>query len=321
MTERIEALERLQRLRESGALSEEEFAAEKAALLGQSGAVPAPPPEDGVERERAIVAPRRRPEWLIPAALLGALALFAAVAWLALRGGGGETADLSQLNVAAPAAALPPEENKAEPAPVPTIRDRPEPEQLAAAFRAAFGSRTTRQIEEADISFRPGRLLWVGDHAMLVSNGSNAEECHACAGMVAVHRLAPAADGFRVEGEWLSVATDDYGRPPDWRITDELTGRPALRVENGGGNQGIFCDFVTWYDLAGARPAEIARVQTGYSNEGEEGGFELQGRIANVRPGRSFDVVYTGYESFTETYRLRGGRFELEVAESRVPSC
>src|SRR3712207_8171970 len=51
-----------------------------------------------------------------------------------------------------------------------------------------------------------------------------------------------------------------------------------------------FCNFVTWYDLAGGRPAELARVQTGYTNEGEEGGFELEGRIANLRPSRSFDV-------------------------------
>ncbi|MEA3015563.1 MAG: hypothetical protein QOI38_285 [Sphingomonadales bacterium] len=320
MTDRIEALERLQRLRESGALSEEEFAAEKAALLGRAGAVLEEAPPPGIERERVVAVQRRRPEWLIPAALLGVLALFAVVAWLVLRGGGGEETDLSQTNVAAPAAA-PPEQNLVEAAPAPTIRDRPEADQLAAAFRAAFGGRATRAVDEADVTFRPGRLVWIGDKAMLVSEGTNAEECHACAGHVAIHRLAVAGDGFRVEGEWLSVATDDYGRPPEWRVTGELTGRPALRVEGGGGNQGIFCNFVSWYDLTGESPRQIARVQTGYTNEGEEGGFELEGRIANLRPGRSFDVVYTGYESFTETYSLRGGRFQFDGAESRVPSC
>jgi hypothetical protein len=319
MTDRIEALERLQRLRESGALSEEEFAAEKAALLGRAGAVAEEAPPADIEREQVIAVRRQRPEWLIPTALLAALVVFAAVAWLALRGGG-ETAETAQANVAAPAPSAP-EQNLVETAPAPTIRDRPAAEQLAAAFRAAFGTRATRQIEEANITFRPGRLIWIGDKAMLVSEGTNAEECHVCAGHLAVHRLAATGEGFRVEGEWLSVATDDYGRPPEWRVTDELTGRPALRVEGGGGNQGIFCNFVTWYDLTGDRPAQIARVQTGYTNEGEEGGFELEGRIANLRPGRSFDAVYTGYESFTETYSLRGGRYQLDGAESRVPSC
>lgn len=320
MTDRIEALERLQRLRESGALSEEEFAAEKAALLGRAGAVAEETPPAHVEREQVIAVQRRRPEWLIPAALLAALVVFAAVAWLVLRSGGSETAATVHPNDAPPVVPLP-ERNLVEAAPAPTIRDRPAAEQLAAAFRTAFAGRATRTVEEADITFRPGRLVWIGDKAVLVSEGTNAEECHACAGHVAVHRLAAAGDGFRVEGEWLSVATDDYGRPPEWRITDELTGRPALRVEGGGGNQGIFCHFSSWYDLTGDRPARIARVQTGYTNEGQEGGFELEGRIANLRPGQSFDVVYSGYEDFTETYRLRGGRFQLDAAESRVPSC
>lgn len=321
MTDRIEALERLQRLRESGALSEDEFVAEKTALLGRVGAAGNEPPPASIEREHVIAVQKRRPEWLIPAALLAALLVFAAAAWLVLRGGGGgDAAETVQANVAAPPVPAA-EQNLLEAAPAPTIRDRPPAEQLAAAFRAAFGTAATRAIEEADISFRPGRLVWIGDKAMLVSEGTNAEECHACAGHLAVHRLAPAGDSFRVEGQWLSVATDDYGRPPEWRITDELTGRPALRVEGGGGNQGIFCNFVSWYDLAGERPAQIARVQTGYTNEGEEGGFELEGRIANLRPGRSFDAVYTGYESFTETYRMRGGRYQLDAPESRVPTC
>ena len=329
MTDRIEALERLQRLRESGALTEEEFQQEKAALLGRADAPDPIPPAAAVGEAAAAdaaseiyAAPQRRgpPLWVQAGGAVLLLALIL-LAMLLLRRGGGEAQTFDVNSVAAANAAEAPVANVAAPEPPPGIRTRPQAEQLAAAFRAAFGDRTTRTVDEAEIAFRPGRLLWIGDRAVLVSNGANAEECHACAGMVAVHYLDPAGDSFRVRGEWLNVATDDYGRPPEWRITDELTGRPALRVENGGGNQGIFCSFVSYYDLAGARPAEIARVQTGYTNEGEEGGFELEGRIANIRPGRSFDVVYSGFESFTESYLFRGGRFQLEAEESRVPSC
>lgn len=329
MTDRIEALERLQRLRESGALSDEEFAREKAALLGHADVVPPAAPvaaiAEGAATEAAseiYAAPEHQgpPLWLLAG---GALLLIVIVvgAMLLLRGGGGDQQTFD-VNAAAPVntvAEAP--ANVAEPAPPSGIRTRPQAEQLAAAFRTAFGGRPTREMEDAEITFRPGTLLWVGDHAVLISNGTNAEECHVCAGMVAVHHLYPQGDGFRVDGEWLSVATDDYGRPPDWRIASDLTGRPALRVENGGGNQGITCDFVNYYDLAGGRPSELARVQIGYANEGEEGGFELHGRIANVRPGRSFDVIYTGYENYTETYRWRGDRFEKEGGESRVPQC
>ena len=316
MTDRIEALERLQRLRESGALSEEEFAAEKAALLGRADAV-------ADSTTTIVTAAGRRPAWLVPA-IVGALLLLLIVAAILILRGGGDEADTVAVDVpASPSEAQP--QNAVTPAPEREIRSRPEAEQLAVAFRTAFGNRPTRTIDEAAISYRPGSLIWIGERAVLISNGTNAEECHACAGMVSVHYLAPAGDAFRVLGEWLAVATDDYGRPPEWRVASDVTGRPALRVENGGGNQGIFCSFVTYYDLTAARPAEVARVQTGFTDEGattdEGAGTELEGRIGNIRAGRSFDVAYSGDSSFTETYRLRGARFVLDGAESRVPTC
>jgi hypothetical protein len=332
MTDRIEALERLQRLRESGALSEEEFRHEKAALLGRGDTDWQGPPTAVVAEgaaadaaEEIYAPPSRRgpPLWMLAGAALLLLATIAG-AMLFLRGGG-ESPPADSGNVPSAKAIAEPEVNLAAPAPqVPAIRSRSEAEQLAAAFRAAFRGQPVRDAEDGEITYRPARLIWVGERAVLVSEGSNADECHVCAGVLAVHHLFAEGDGFRVDGEWLRVATDDYGKPPEWRVTGELTGRPAMRVDNGGGNHGVFCNFSTWYDLVGGRPSELARVQTGYTNEGsgEEGaGLELEGRIANLRPGRSFDVVYSGYERFTEHYRWRGDRFEKEGGETRVPQC
>jgi hypothetical protein len=330
MTDRIEALERLQRLRESGAITDDEFEQEKAALLGRGEAPYRGPPSAAVAEGAAadaaseIYAPPRRggpPLWMLLAGGLALLAIVAA-AMLLLRGRGEKPPFDSDSTPATNVGAAEPAANVAAPAPEPSgIRARPEADQLAAAFRAAFRGQPVRDAEDGEITYRPARLIWVGERAVLISEGSNAEECHVCAGVLSVHHLFAEGDGFRIDGEWLRVATDDYGRPPEWRVTNELTGRPAMRVDNGGGNQGIFCNFSTWYDLAGGRPSELARVQTGYTNEGDEGGIELAGRIANLRAGRSFDVVYTGYESFTERYRWRGDRFEKEGGESRVPQC
>ncbi|HYG29157.1 MAG TPA: SHOCT domain-containing protein [Allosphingosinicella sp.] len=325
MTGRIEALERLQRLRESGALSDEEFAAEKAALLGRAGTVAAEAPAPDLGREPVVAPGRRGSEWKLPAAVLAALAMAALAVWLILRGGG-ESINVPQLDAAA-SAPEPAERNGTEAAPAPTIRGRSDAEQLAAAFRSAFGNRATREVEEQQITFVAGRLIWIGNRAVLVSDGTNAEESHASPGMVAVHYLEPQGEGFRVTGEWLDVDTDDYGRPPAWRIASDLTGRPALRVEGGGGNQGIFCHFIAYYDLAVDRPTQIARVQTGYSNAGavpEESGeqpVDLEGRIGAIVRSRSFDVAYSGSERFTEHYVMRGGRYVLAAAESRVPTC
>jgi Short C-terminal domain len=320
MTDRIEALERLQRLRDSGALSEDEFQREKASLLGRGDAPPGAP---AAEREDYVAHRRGVPLWAWIAGAAALLLAGIASAMLLTRRDRGDAVAV-EANRAPPPAEAPTANQSAPAAPPAGIRTHPAAAQLAAAFRAAFGARAVRKVDEADISYRPRRLFWIGDRAVLISDGSNAEECHACAGAVSVHYLAAEGDGFRVTGEWLSVATADYGHPPDWRVTDELTGRPALRVENGGGNQGIFCSFVSYYDLGAPRPAEVARVQTGFTDEGyrgEEEGVALEGQLAHVRAGRSFDVVYSGDESFTETYRFRGGRFVREGRESRVPTC
>ena len=313
MTDRLEGLERLQRLRASGAIDDAEFDREKALLLGGAPAPPAASPPPGR---------RGTPLWLWVLLGIAGIAAAAALAWLLVVR---NQARVDENRVDINAQAETNQQAEAEPEDeTPAIRLRSEREQLAAAYRAAFGERSTRTVEGAAITFRPGGLVWIGDRAVLVSPGTNAEECHACAGMVAVHYLEPAGDGFRRTGEWLDVATDDYGRPPQWRLTSELTGRPAMRVENGGGNQGIFCNFVSYYDLGPDGPSEIARVQIGYDNEGnlgEEQGVSLEGQIRSIRPGRSFEVAYSGDESFTERYELRGGGFVLVPGPTRVPEC
>lgn len=68
MRTRIEQLEALSRLRENGALTDGEFAAEKAHLLAQ----------DNVDVEDA---PANRPRWLVPAIGGGTLAAVGAAAW------------------------------------------------------------------------------------------------------------------------------------------------------------------------------------------------------------------------------------------------
>lgn len=306
MTDRIEALERLQRLRESGAITDAEFAREKEALM-----------------RAASVAPRA---WAWIAAGVLALALIAAFVLLAWRRDDGRQGNSVATNVVqAPATAA--DDKEALAAAEPAIRTRPESEQLAAAFRAAFGSdrRATRTLDGAAITFTPGGLRWIGARAVLVSPGRNSQDCHACAGELSVHYLNAEADGFRVAGEWLTaIGGAGFGAPPEWRFSTELTDQPVLRVEGGGGNQGIFCSVFSFYALGSAGPAQIADIQTGYSNAsgfGDDDGSEINGRIANVRKNISFEVAYTGTRSFVERWVWRGDRFVMAGGASRMPTC
>lgn len=160
---------------------------------------------------------------------------------------------------------------------------------------------------------------------MLVSPGTNSQDCHACAGTLAVHYLVPEGDGFRVAGAWLEGGGfDDYGRPPEWRFSTELSGQPMLRTQSGGGNQGIFCEGVGFYEFGPGGPRQVADVPTGYSNAsglgGPDDGAEISGTIRNIRPNQSFEVAYSGTRAFVERWLFSGGRWAPE-RPTQLPSC
>lgn len=100
-----------------------------------------------------------------------------------------------------------------------------------------------------------------------------------------------------------------------------------LRTNASDGGQGYFCGWMKLHALDPDGPREIADVQTSYSDSGAmrpegEAATEIEGDMRNVVPGRSFDMVYSGSERFTERYVLRGGRYVLsEGVSSRVPTC
>jgi hypothetical protein len=309
MTGHIEALERLQRLRESGAITEAEFEREKASLL------------------RAPAAASSR-TWLWAAAAALALLLIALLVflfWGRDDSGQPNTSPTANAVQASPDAAL----NQAALAPAPpTIRTRPQAEQLAAAFEAAFGrgGRAVRSVDGSTMTYTPAALRWIGERAVLLSAGRNESDCHACAGALAVHYLEAAGDSFSVQGEWLTGGgLADWGRAPEWRFSTELSDQPMLRTEGGGGNQGIFCSSVTYYEFGGNGPREVADIPIGYSNMsglgGEDDGTEIQGRMRNIRRNVSFEVAYSGTRSFVERWARRGGRYVRSSGESQVPTC
>lgn len=224
-----------------------------------------------------------------------------------------------------PVSAPPPPVNQAAPAPVTGIRARPEAEQLAAAFAAAFGGNAERTVGDNQYRYQAAGLTWIGDRAVLVSAGTNRDDCHACAGTLAVHYLATEGDGFRVIGAWLEGGGfADYGRAPEWRFSSELSGQPMLRTASGGGNQGIFCSSVGYYDFADSGPSRVADVPVSYINAsgmgGPDNGQEITGTIRNVRANQSFEVAYSGTRAFVERWLFREGRWAPE-RPTQLPTC
>jgi hypothetical protein len=328
MTSRYDELERLQRLRESGALSDEEFQGEKRRILGYDAVAP----EDGSAEPaaEAMDEPQsRRPLWL----LIGGAALLVAIVaglWLGNLVGGGDSyeggnAALPQENSAA-------DSNLIEAPASPDVRSLPAEEQLARAFEAAFGSRGEAAISvqsdgaDEDVRYAPGRLIWLPFGPVLLSEGKVQDPAHASAGKIAIHYLRPAADRFEVARAFpAGVSTGSFGEVAHWSVSPRFSTWPVIVSEGGGTWQGYTCSSLTLTELRPDGPAEVARVPLSYDDKGaKEDGAQastIDGKILNVVKNQSFDVVYSGSRAFSEHYVRSGERYSVAGGQSTMKTC
>lgn len=220
--------------------------------------------------------------------------------------------------------------------PTPTgVRALPEAEQLKLAFRTTYGKDDAVQVREGDadvIQVKPGRLLWIGETAVLLSPGANVSDCHACSGALAIAYLKPQGDGFEVTGKWPTlVRGSGWGAEPEWRVTDAFTDNPAIYVESGWSGQGYSCGGASITELKPEGPVQSERVWLSASNEGAvdettgttfsgEPLSNLEGKIVDIVKGKSFAVQASGTATFVERYDYRDGKFVPQQKESRL-SC
>lgn len=215
------------------------------------------------------------------------------------------------------------------------VRALPESEQLKLAFRTAYGEDGAAQVRDGDadvINVKPGKLVWVGDTAVLLSPGANAADCHACSGAVAITYLKPQGGGFAVTGKWPTlVRGTGWGAEPDWTVTDAYTPYPAIYVEAGWSGQGYSCESAIITELKPDAPVQSDPIRLSSSNEGAVdpdsgktlGGeplSNLTGTITDVVKGKSLSVKASGTARFVERYDYRGGKFMPVQKESRL-SC
>lgn len=197
-------------------------------------------------------------------------------------------------------------------------------DRLEAARQAAFPRGTSVPEGDGTRRFYRSRLIDTAFGPVLVSEGHIVMGSHAASGVIAVHYLRPEGAGFAVRRAFPRAAENgSHGRMSGWSVTRRFTALPAIYTEGGGTWQGYTCTVATLTELRPDGPAEIAEIPIHYDNEGV-GGPEpvrhVEGRIANIRPGRSFDVIFTGSERFTEHYVWRNGGFVRTTDESRA-SC
>ena len=325
---RIAAIERLQKLRESGALNDTEFEAEKQKILNldakpQPEAVLSPEPEPQAEPVW-MPEPEQEPERKSPwkwALLLGGLALCGGLVAY------GFLADVPKLR--------PNGAPDAEKAVEKTATETPAQAKLTIvdAFKVATGHDRafTKQVDGNTVVIKPVRLLELPFGPVLLTSSEIKDGCHACTGAIGVHYLKRDGNVFVVQNEWPNAVEGwGWGAPPaDWFLTSKYTTNPAVYARGGYTGQGYTCESATLTELRPEGPVTSGPIMIGSSNEGAvmdngmtpggEPAQTLEGEIANVVRNASFDVVVKGGEEpFTERYLWKSGKFVAEVAESRL---
>lgn len=181
------------------------------------------------------------------------------------------------------------------------LRRLPEDRQLALAFQAAFGAtgKVELEIENETVEFTPAKILWIGEVAILISNGFVPAGSHASTGQLAVHYLRPTPTTFSVIGSWNGLgAGSEYGSPPEWRIRDDLASVPVIETRGEHLNQGYFAAGAELIELRPTGPVSTASFLIACSNEGamlDEKDFRtLNGTIVPDVRDESFIVRYTG---------------------------
>ncbi len=322
MDERERQLERLRTLRDSGALTDAEYEAE-AARLDQPEPPPAAPPppiEPPPPLPPASQESARRLNPLLIVAPIAAIAIAALVYFLVFaRGQQNVTvAANTQANAAAPAAPAP--------AAGPSMRDRPEAEQLDTAFRAVFGqaSPIDQVIDETPGSERAVRIVWTSFGPVLLTERGVPDGAHVAIGYVGAYYLRDTGTGFEVTARYPEAAPGwGWGSPPpEWRIADNFTTYPAIYAEGGTLYQGYATAAALLVELRPEGPS-VSTFDLGADNSGASGDESeaqtYEGEIRNVVRDQSLEIVYTGTCEFTRRYLFRNNKFEPET--ELVPEC
>lgn len=323
MSSRYDELERLQRLRESGVLTDDEFQAEKRRVLGHETAAPATE-----ENEAAAGRPSRRRLWVFLGAAALVVAIVAGIFWGRIAGGGDDgiiDLPMPQDNVAADA-------NLVEAKAAPDLRTLPPGEQLARAFEAAFGSRGEAVLAVAgdgadeDVRYAPGRLLWSSFGPVLISEGMVQDPAHVSAGKLAVHYLKMAGDRFEVVRAFpAAVATGSNGQVARWSLNPRFSDWPVIAAEGGGTWQGTTCSWLTLTELRPDGPVKVATVPLFYDDSGatpDSGGAgPIEGKILNIAKNQSFDIVYSGSRRFSEHYVRGANGYAVAGGKSLMETC
>lgn len=185
--------------------------------------------------------------------------------------------------------------------------------QLEDAQRAAWGrpGSTTYRLDNENVTYEGGRLLVTRFGPVLVAEGHVKDFGAPSPGRVGAFYLKRTATGYARGRAFESAVTGGgMGGIGEWGISAKLAANPVIYAEGGSTGQGITCSYTQLVELTPAGPVKLADFQSAFVNDGGMGKqVSTIGKIANIAPGRSFDVVFTGTRPGRDHYVRQGVRY------------
>lgn len=312
----LNQIERLFALKGKGALSHDEFMAEKARIFAQFQ-------ERSASYEDAIRQPDAddqsmnvfEKDWQGAeignsrfGADSGARIMVGAVMAMAVIGGGlfywqqsskrtyESAVPVTQPSISAAAAA---------PAPSPVTPKPSEATLLKLAFAATIGSQAS--------GYQPQKLLPISAQIYAVIATGQGGEAHADPGRFAVQYARRDGNEFVASSVLHEVETGTFGQEPVWTIRHDLSTDPLIFVEGGGTWQGCSSMVATIVELSRTGPKEIGSVPMGYEFENEIGiTSQYTGTFEQGADG--IQVRYTGSTEAVVPLYIHGGSIHPQMS-------
>jgi hypothetical protein len=177
------------------------------------------------------------------------------------------------------------------------------------------------------VKYTPGELVQAPFGPVLLSPGEVEDASHVNSGKMAVFYLKSSAKGFDVVKRFVpATQTGSFGKIVDWSVSRSFGDNPVVMVNGAGNWQGYACSVTTLLELGPDGPKQLVTVPMTYDNSQSLGGGnklkQLTGRIDNIKPGKSFDVIYFGSKDFTDHYVRTGDTYAIgSGAKSRMETC
>ena len=237
MSDRWSTLDRLNKLKQEGAITEQEFETQKGALLKERRPVP----------------------WvLVASAVVLLLVLVPMGIWAASQRHTGQVAvpvaqvtDAVTMPDTAGNLTIETNSNATSVAETPVLNA----DDLANAFGAVFGSSPTEKLADGTMAtFKPSRVVPLDASRAALISTAQGEACHACQGYLRVDYVTMADRNFSIASPVIRsiISGDSWGNPPSYKIFIKPGALVTMQASSGYAGQGCVEEVKVTYKFANA---------------------------------------------------------------------